>query len=284
MKRLCHFAWNTPPPGEGNRPPRRLGDRDENAFQGVAVFEKRRLVGWGRGCRGLRRGKSSMWKRLGGGAAGAVFMAAAGASALELMAGDDAYFKMPDEIAPSQEVEVSFHDVEVDEAPAALLERLQAPASVFGMPSVLLGRHVSGGSVRGPVAAASRERVRSGGAVVGESAFMVFHPRGADAVGAEYEIAFVGNNRVVAVFVKCAIPLGELEAAFPGLFEEEEGEKRLVADGADRLYALLAAHDSRLPEPLKLVQAAKEQMLATLEVPPRHMPADGEFKPIPGGG
>jgi hypothetical protein len=212
-----------------------------------------------------------------------VFLAAAGASAVEFMAGDDAYFKMPDEIVPSEEVEVSFHDVEVDEAPAALLERLQTPASVFGMPPVLLGRHVSGGSVRGPVAAVSRERVRSGGAVVGESAFMAFHPRGEDAVGAEYEIAFVGNNRVVAVFVKCAIPVGELEAAVPGLFEEEEGESRFVSDGADRLYALLAAHDSRLPEPLQLVQAAKEQMVATLEVPPRHMPVDGEFKPIAGG-
>lgn len=223
------------------------------------------------------------WKRLGWVAAGAVFMAAAGASALELMAGDDAYFKMPDEIAPSQEVEVSFHDVEADEAPAALLERLQTPASVFGMPSVLLGRHVSGGSVRGPVAAASRERVSSGGAVVGESAFMAFHPRGADAVGAEYEIAFVGKSGVLAVFVKCAIPVGELEAAFPGLFEEEEGVLRFVSDGADRLYALLAARDSRLPEPLKLVQAAKEKMVATLEVPPRHMPVDGEFKPMPKG-
>ena len=216
-------------------------------------------------------------------AAAALFVAAAGASAVELMAGNEAYFRMPDEVVPSEEVVVDFHEVVADEAPAVLLERLRTKVSVFGGPPVLLGRPVSGGSVRGPVAAASRERVRSGGEVVGESAFMAFHPRGADAVGAEYEIAFVGKSGVVAVFVKCAIPVGELEAAFPGLFGEEEGVSRFVSDGADRLYALLAAHDSRLPEPLKLVQAAKEQMVATLEVPPRHVPVDGEFKPIPGG-
>lgn len=214
-------------------------------------------------------------------AAAVLFVAAAGASALELMVGTEAYFRMPEEIGPSKEVVVDFHNVEVDETPAVLLERLRTDISVFGAPPVLLGRHVSGGAVRGPVAAASRERVRSGDAVVGESAFMAFQPRGVDVVGAEYEIAFVGKADVIAVFVKCEIPVADLESAFPGLFEEEEGKLRLVSDGTNRLYALLVAHDSRIPEPLKLVQAAKEQMVATLEVPPRHMPVDGEFKPIP---
>ena len=216
-------------------------------------------------------------------AAAAMFVAAAGAFGLELMVGNEAYFKMPEEIGPSEEVVVDFSKVEVDEPLGVLLERLKTEVSVFGVPPVLLGRHVSGGSVRGPVASASRERVHSGGAVVGESAFMAFHPRGMDAVGAEYEIAFVGKNDVIAVFVKCAIPVVELEAAFSDLFDEEEGGPRFVSDGADRLFALLAAHDNRLPEPLKLVQAAKEQMVATLEVPPRHMLVDGEFKVVPTG-
>lgn len=215
-------------------------------------------------------------------ATAAWFVAVAGASALELMVGNEAYFRVPDEIGPSEEVVVSFHCVEANEAPAVLLERLQTEVSVFGVPPVLLGRPVSGGSLRGPVAVDSRERVHSGGEVVGESVFMAFQPRGIDAVGAEYEIAFVGKTGIVAVFVKCAIPVGELETAFSDLFEEEEGGLRLVSDGANRLYALLVAHDSRLPEPLKLLQAGKEQMLDTLEVPPRHMPVDGEFKPIPG--
>lgn len=215
-------------------------------------------------------------------AAAVLFMAAAGASALELMVGDEAYFRVPEEIGPSEEVLLDFNDVEVAEPPGVLLERLKTEVSVFGVRPVLLGRRVSGGAVRGPVAAASLERVRSSGTVVGESAFMAFHPRGADAVGVEYEIAFVGKSDVIAVFVKCEIPVGDLESTFPSLFEEEEGALRLVPDGADRLYALLVAHDSRLPEPLKLVQAAKEQMVATLEVPPRHIPVDGEFKPIPG--